>query len=77
MKYIIVFVFSYAICSLFNSINIITKCSTVVSIGGCNRDAYCAVVLKNGEYINISYPVVGKEACYDSETYLAWDWWLL
>jgi hypothetical protein len=38
-------------------------CRPVVSVGACDRDGWCGVVLEGGDYIIARYPSVGAPIC--------------
>lgn len=48
--------------------------SKIVSIGGCDRYAYCGVKLENGNETRKEYPVIGEYMCVKQISTFKWKW---
>lgn len=38
-------------------------CTKIVEVGGCNKNGFCGMRLKDGRFGKMHYPVVGGEFC--------------
>lgn len=43
----------------------IYRASTVVSVGGCDKDGYCGVLLEDGASLIVRHAVIGQRARYE------------